>query len=301
MEDIPDDVVALILAKLEVREIAKNRKVNRLMRSIIDQDNLIEKSLEPYLEILDLNGLIEFDKQNVYNKSYILEFEEDENVLNFKLSNVSKYTKNWDKTLIINKYSHKYKIYQTNKNENNVLLFISIEDKLYIFGESPDDHSINIEINLVRDMEKIFFVDDHNAIYVIYRNKYVKMIELEDIEKVKQSKNPYNCINGYYKYFNDKFLIYFNETEDEFEVDGSFIYFHNRIILELFYYIKGEGWKNYYYFQDIIEDINDNNLNKKTQEFINDLNLMTELNNYDKDVIQTYYQFLSSYLATIFN
>lgn len=94
MEDIPDDVVALILAKLEVREIAKNRKVNRLMRSIIDQDNLIEKSLEPYLEILDLNGLIEFDKQNVYNKSYILEFEEDENVLNFKLSNVSKYTKN---------------------------------------------------------------------------------------------------------------------------------------------------------------------------------------------------------------
>lgn len=285
MDTLPDHVILLILNNLKIEDIERSRGINRLFRDIIDDDKIIERRFDKNLNVLAINNIKLFDqnKRKLINDNYRLTFRQSSGKLVFMIE-----TNKYVDALAINKYDNKCKIFISKNRYINIYLFIIIDIRFYIFGCDDSNNIINKKL-ILRDVKKIFY-DDYIQLYIIHKNKYVQNIFLNDKETENIDKDIV-IINGKYKYFDDKFLIYINETGDL----GKCIYI-NKSVIDFMFYSSSKGWYLVGVGKDEMGCTNNRLIRDEVDKFIKALNLMTKTNNYNQKVIEKFYNIIDTIL-----
>lgn len=284
LRDVPDDVISLILLKLEASQIQNLRSVNTNFRDIIDGDKLVNKKISEYSEIFDRRNLEKYDNKK---QGSIFILKEDSRQLRIEARSII----SQGGYLMINKHNEDYEIYEY-KNEYQNILFIFISNKLYIIGVlsyyNIIDRIINKVIILSNNINKIFH-NNSGSLFIIRNDNYkVDIIDLADKDFEKIDTRPIQTDEldkNKYIYISNKFLIYINNLYFK-----DLIYFGKKVIVGILYYTRRK-WHLEENFKKIFDEKN-KNFEQENQTFLGQLNTMTRSNKYDEKILSEYHDFL---------
>jgi hypothetical protein len=330
--DIPDDVLALIIGELETKQVQEIRRVETNFRRVIDSEDLVNKQMMKKFDILDIRNLKEFKSKE---DGDLFNLDEDDKTLKISLD----FEEPDNETLMIKKYGHSYKIYRYSD-----ILFITILDKLYIFGFKRNS-TIDLKFRITNNVARIFYLPDIDRIYVIYKDEKLKILflqfgnnfntniplpnsmqllqfgnnfntniplpnsmqysntnqasststndsarkrytNIDQRSKNKQKGNKLGNNDNKYRYFDNNFLIYFDDVGE-----GKCIYFGKDKISLFMKYVR-RHWEMFPEIDIKLESLGDTDFDRETSKFIQNLDSMTMMKKYDRKVISEYHKLL---------
>ena len=152
-------------------------------------------------------------------------------------------------------------------------------------------------------MKKIIYNDFDSQLYIIYHDDIVENIYLigdinslpavnmKTVEILRNEEiNGLIVPTGKLVYFDDKFLIYFDDKKEE----GKIVYLNKRRIIDIFCYFD-KKWRLFEHSENLLSDIDFNEI----ERFIGTLNDMSITNNYDKDKLDKFYKFINDEIESI--
>lgn len=304
LESVPDDLISEILRLFDAREIQRLRSVNRTFREIVDRESLVSKYLKKNLTILSERNLTEFhpiDSEEKYN--HFLSFIETDDELIFKIKRKKPINNIIEAELKIKKFDKNYKVYKTKKTDTYTLIFIVYLDILYIFGITHIYDFIDKRIKITKEIKKIIYNDFDSQLYIIYHDNAVENIYLigdinslpavnmKTVEILRNEEISGLIVpTGKLVYFDDKFLIYFDDKKEE----GKIVYLNKRRIIDIFCYFD-KKWRLFEHSENLLSDIDFDEI----ERFIGTLNDMSITNNYDKNKLDKFYKFINDEIESL--
>jgi hypothetical protein len=298
LDSIPDDLISEILQLFDAREIQRLRLVNQTFRDIVDRESLVSKYLEKNLTILsdiNLNKFYPIDSEEKYN--HFLSFIETDDELIFKVIRKKLINNISEAELKIKKFDKNYKVYSSGSEDTYTLIFIIYLGILYIFGITHIYDFIDKKIRITKEMKKIIYNDFDSQLYIIYYDNTVENIYLiGDVNSLpavnmktmeilrKEEINGLIVPTGKLVYFDDKFLIYFDDKKEK----GKVVYLDENKAIDLFLY-HNNRWETFEIFE-----MSQFVTNTKTRSFIWKLNSMTQINSYDKCELDKYHELIEN-------